>query len=79
MAPRRKLYLDGKDLGDIPGSPDPIRCAYSDGTLAFGSYLGSCPLLFSGDIDQVTMFDKVLPITQIWNRYGWILDKPTLG
>jgi concanavalin A-like lectin/glucanase superfamily protein len=74
-----KLYLDGKDLGDIPGSPDPISYAKPDGTLAFGGYLGSCPLLFSGDIDQVMMFDKVLPITQIWDRYGWLLNKPTLG
>jgi len=38
-----------------------------------------CDLLFTGDIDQVMLFDKVLPIKQIWDRFGFILNKPTLG
>jgi hypothetical protein len=74
-----KLYLDGKDLGDVPGSPDPIQYNQPDGTASIGGYRGSCDLLFNGDIDQVMMFDKVLPITQIWDRWGFILNKPTLG
>jgi hypothetical protein len=74
-----KLYLDGKDLGDVPGSPDPIKYDQPDGTASIGGYRGSCDLLFNGDIDQVMMFDKVLPITQIWDRFGFILNKPTLG
>jgi hypothetical protein len=74
-----KLYLDGKDLGSVPGSPDPIKYDQPDGTASIGGYRGSCDLLFNGDIDQVMMFDKVLPITQIWDRFGFILNKPTLG
>jgi hypothetical protein len=76
---RAKLYLDGKDLGSVPGSPDPIKYDQPDGTASIGGYRGSCDLLFNGDIDQVMMFDKVLPITQIWDRFGFILNKPTLG
>jgi hypothetical protein len=74
-----RLYLDGKSLGDPPGSSNPISYTQPDGTLTFGGYRGSCDLLFTGDIDQVMLFDKVLPIEQIWERFGFILNKPTLG
>jgi hypothetical protein len=74
-----KLYLDGRDLGDVPGSPDPISYAQPDGSTSIGGYLGTCNLMFSGDIDQVMMFDKVLPIELIWARFGSILGRPTLG
>jgi hypothetical protein len=74
-----RLFLDGKNLGEPPGSPDPIQYDQPDGTATLGGYRGSCDLLFSGDIDQVMMFDKVLPIEQIWARWGFILGKPTIG
>jgi hypothetical protein len=73
-----KLYLDGRDLGNVPGSPDPIQYDQPDGTASIGGYRGSCDLLFNGDIDQVMLFDKVLPIPQIWAKYGSILGLPTL-
>jgi len=74
-----KLYLDGKDLGSPTGSPLPIDYeAAQDGVTTIGGYRGTCDLLFNGDLDQVTLFDKVLPVEQIWARYGWILGNPTL-
>jgi hypothetical protein len=73
------LYLDGRNLGEPPGSADPIVYDQPDGTATIGGYRGSCDLLFNGDIDQVMMFDKVLPIEQIWSRWGSILGRPTLG
>jgi hypothetical protein len=73
------LYLDGKSLGEPPGSADPLIYDQPDGTATIGGYRGSCDLLFNGDIDQVMMFDKVLPIQQIWSRWGFILGRPTLG
>jgi len=72
-----KLYRDGKDLGAPPGSPDPITYDQPDGVTSIGGYRASCDLLFSGDIDQVMMFDKVLPVEQIWARWGFILSRPT--
>jgi hypothetical protein len=74
-----RLYIDGKLTGDPPGSNDSIAYDQPDGTLNFGGYRGSCDLLFSGDIDQVMLFEKVLPIEQIWARWGSILGQPTLG
>ncbi len=73
------LYLDGRNLGEPPGSPNPIEYDLPDPGTTIGGYLGSCDLLFKGDLDQVMIFDKVLPVTEIWAKYGSILGKPTLG
>lgn len=73
-----RLYLDGKSLGVTPPSPGDIAYeSEADGTASFGAYRGSCALMFTGDIDQVMMFDKVLPVEQIWKSYGFILNRPT--
>ena len=72
-----RLYIDGKSTGDGSSSANPITYDQPDGTTSFGGYRGSCDLLFSGDIDQVMLFDKVLPVEQIWARWGFILNKPT--
>lgn len=73
-----RLYLDGKLLGEV--APRPTNIPYDampDGTTSFGGYRGSCDLLFSGDLDQVMMFDSVLPVETIWKKYGFILNRPT--
>jgi hypothetical protein len=73
------LYLDGKNLGQSVASPLPAEYELPDTSTTLGGYLGSCQLLFTGDLDQVMIFDKVLPIEEIWAKYGAILGKPTLG
>jgi len=75
------MFVDGKSTGQGSGpSSTPIDYGdQPDGTATFGSYRGSCDLLFNGDIDQVMMFDKVLPIEYIWSRFGSILGQPTIG
>jgi len=72
------LFVDGKSTGLGQSGTGPVY-NIPDGTATFGGYRGSCDLLFTGDIDQVMLFDKVLPIEQIWDRFGFILNKPTLG
>jgi hypothetical protein len=75
-----RLYIDGVSLGETPGRPTDIAYdSQPDGTTSFGGYRGSCDLMFSGDIDQVMLFDRPLPIEEIWDRWGFILNKPTLG
>jgi Concanavalin A-like lectin/glucanases superfamily len=74
------LFVDGKNIGTgLPSSRPVDYSNQPDGTTTFGGYRGSCDLLFNGDIDQVMLFDKVLPIEQIWARFGFILGQPTLG
>ena len=72
-----RLFIDGEVTGDPPGSSAPIDYEIPEGTLSFGAYRGSCDLLFSGDIDQVMLFSSVLPVEQIWDRWGFILNRPT--
>ena len=74
-----RLYLDGKSLGEPLGSPDPVVYDMADGATTIGGYRGSCDLLFNGDVDEVMLFNKVLPIEQIWSRWGFILGRPTLN
>jgi Concanavalin A-like lectin/glucanases superfamily len=76
---RARLYLDGKSLGEPAGSPSAVVYDMADGTATIGGYRGSCDLLFNGDLDEVMMFDTVLPIEQIWSRWGFILGRPTFG
>jgi hypothetical protein len=73
------LFIDGVRQNPPTSSPLPIDYSAPNGTTTFGGYRGSCDLLFTGDIDQVMLFDKVLPIESIWDRWGFILNKPTLG
>lgn len=73
-----RLYLDGKSLGEPLGSPDPVVYDMADGATTIGGYRGSCDLLFNGDVDEVMLFNKVLPIERIWSRWGFILGRPTL-
>ena len=72
-----ELFLDGKRLGDALGNTLPVQYTQPNGSTTLGAYRGSCDLLFTGDIDQVMIFDTALPIEQIWSRWGFILNKPT--
>jgi hypothetical protein len=75
------MFIDGKSTGQgSAASGSGIDYGdQPDGTSTIGGYRGSCDLLFTGDLDQVMIFDKVLPIEQIWTRWGYILGQPTLG
>jgi len=76
---RTELFIDGRSTGDPPGSSNPVDYNLPDPTSTLGGYRGSCDLLFKGDLDQVMIFDKVLPVETIWARFGWILGRPTMG
>jgi hypothetical protein len=71
------FWLDGKDKGTPPGGPNGVTYTLPDTSTTIGGYNGSaCQLLFSGDIDQVMIFDKVIPVAEIWQKFGWLLNKP---
>ena len=74
-----QVFIDGKSQGAATSSPAPIDYSAPDGTTTFGGYRGTCDLLFTGDIDQIMLFDKVLPVELIWQRFGSILGQPTIG
>jgi Concanavalin A-like lectin/glucanases superfamily len=76
---RTELFIDGRSTGQPPGSSSSIVYGLPDPTTTIGGYRGSCDLLFKGDLDQVMMFDKVLPVATIWGRFGWLLGSPTMN
>jgi hypothetical protein len=52
-----------------PGCP-------GEGTL--GGYRGSCQLLFTGDLDNVKIWNQALPIADIRRRLHVLLGRPTI-
>jgi hypothetical protein len=73
-----RMFLDGKDLGNSPPNAAPVVYDLPNGDpdTTLGGYLGSCDLLFTGDLDQVMVFNQVLPIATIWKYFGFVLGKP---
>jgi hypothetical protein len=72
------FWLDGKSLGTPPGTTlPPVYDLPNTGT-TIGGYVGACDLLFTGDLDQVMIFDKVIPVAEIYQRFGWLLNKPLI-
>jgi hypothetical protein len=74
-----RLFLDGRDLGAGVGNANPVDYDLPDPGATLGGYRGSCDLFFTGDIDQVMVFDRPLPMAEIWDRWGWLLNKPSQG
>jgi hypothetical protein len=72
------FWLDGKNLGTPPGQTLPPEFELPNTGTTIGGYVGACDLLFTGDIDQVMIFDKVIPVAEIWKKFGFLLNKPLL-
>ena len=68
------LWLDGKDLGEPPGSPTPIEYDLPD-TGDDDRRLRALRPALHGDLDQVMIFDKVLR-SEIWSDGSALLNKP---
>lgn len=70
------LYVDGNL---VPGSSTHNAGVDYDGPTGggtIGGYRGTCDLLFTGDIDEVHVWSKALPVDRIWDRWGWLLGIP---
>ena len=75
-----RLFLDGRDLGAGLGGTRTRSITTSPRS---GRHDRRLPrqlrLLFTGDIDQVMVFDRPLPMTEIWALVGLLLNKPSQG
>jgi Concanavalin A-like lectin/glucanases superfamily len=67
---RALLFIDGVKYDGAVGSAtiDYATSPTNDGFL--GAYKGSCDLNFTGDIDNVMVFSKALPIAEIWKKWA---------
>jgi Concanavalin A-like lectin/glucanases superfamily len=71
-----KLFIDGKLVPGGSVGSDQIDYAGPGGGATIGGYHGTCDLLFAGDIDEVHVWSKPLPVDTIWARLKWLLGIP---
>jgi hypothetical protein len=73
-----RLYLDGKL---IPNSaPANVQIDYTKetttGDAGIGGFLGTCDLYYTGDVDDVSIFNQALPIDKYWSALSLLFPKP---
>ena len=74
-----KLFIDGKEVGEGSSSPAVIDYSLPEEATTVGGYRGTCELLFNGDIDNVKVWNKALPIADIWRRLAELFGRPEIG
>ena len=52
----------------------PAGGATPSGNTTLGAYVGSCDLTFTGDLDEVSIWKKALPIAEIWQKAAILLQ-----
>jgi hypothetical protein len=72
-----KLYVDGELVPGGSVSNEVIDYEGPAGGGTIGGYHGTCDLLFAGDIDEPHIWSTVLPVADIWDRWGWLLGAPS--
>jgi Concanavalin A-like lectin/glucanases superfamily len=63
-----RLFIDGKEVGSGTAGSTPVDYGLPSGNSHLGGYVGSCDLTFSGDLDEVSIWSKALPVADIWKR-----------
>ncbi len=72
-----RLYLDGKLVPDDGNSTfTSAGVPQTSADLGVGAYLGTCDLYYTGDIDQVAIFNQALPVDRIWSAVSLLFAKP---
>lgn len=69
-----RLFIDGVEVGTGTPRSEPIGYALPDGNANLGAYVGSCDLTLTGDLDEVSIWSKALPIADIWRRARFLLS-----
>jgi hypothetical protein len=66
-----RLYVDGVEVGSGIATTIPIGYGLAtDNDLIIGQYTGTCSLPFKGDIDEVEIFNRALPASEIQSIYN---------
>jgi hypothetical protein len=70
-----KLFLDGKL---VPGGEDfpSAGIPYVTQDLGLGDFLEDCDLYYTGDIDEVAVFNQALPIDRYWSALSLLFTRP---
>jgi hypothetical protein len=63
-----RLFIDGKEIGTGSSRTLPVGYDTPSGNTTLGAYVGSCDLTFTGDLDEVSIWKKALPVAEIWRK-----------
>ena len=72
-----RLFIDGTEVST--GSSVTVPIDYdttTTGDAGIGGYLGTCDLFYTGDIDQVALFSRALPVDQYWSWIKSLFPRP---
>jgi Concanavalin A-like lectin/glucanases superfamily len=70
-----RLFVDGRQIGSGTPTSEPIDYDVPEPDMGFGSYLGTCALYLTGDIDGVSVWDRALPIAEIGDLIRSIIGR----
>jgi Concanavalin A-like lectin/glucanases superfamily len=65
-----RLFIDGKEIGSGVARGTPIGYGTPAGNTTLGTYGGTCDLSLTGDLDEVSIWKKALPVAEIWKKYS---------
>ena len=69
-----RLFIDGKEIGTgMPRGGAPIGYDTPAGNTTLGAYGGTCDLSLTGDLDEVSIWKKALPVAEIWKKASFLL------
>jgi hypothetical protein len=64
-----RLFIDGKEIGTGSQTTTPPDYGTPSGNGSIGGYGGgTCDLALVGDLDEVSIWSKALPVSDIWKR-----------
>ena len=64
-----RLFIDGKEVEQRhTPAPTPPEYGTPSGNTTLGAYVGTCDLALTGDLDEVSIWSKALPVAEIWKR-----------
>jgi len=64
-----RLFVDGKEIGTgTPRGGVPIGYGTPNGNTTVGAYGGTCDLALIGDLDELSIWKKALPVAEIWRK-----------
>jgi hypothetical protein len=71
-----RLYVDGVNRGTNQTGTTTVDYTLPVGDTGIGGYLGTCDLYYTGDVDDVAVFNQPLAIDKIWSAIRLLFPKP---
>jgi hypothetical protein len=69
-----RLFIDGKEIGSGTVGTTPPEYGTPSGNTTLGAYVGTCDLTLTGDLDEVSIWKKALPVADIWRKASFFFQ-----